>query len=52
MARRISDGEQKRLILVLGRLESLFSPRTPVHGIILVLEKIRAFLGGKSVRTH
>ena len=40
----VADGQQHRLVLGPRALQSLRAPRIPVHGIVRVLEKIRARL--------
>ena len=52
MAGRVADREQQRLVLLLRRLESLVPPGPPIDGIVLMLEQIRAFLGGETIRAH
>ncbi len=41
---RVADREQDRLVLGAGPLERLLAPRVPVHGVLGVLEQIRARL--------
>src|SRR5579862_10038204 len=49
MARRISDGQKNRLVVLLGSGECLFAPRIPVHGIAGVLQQVRALLPSQTI---
>src|SRR3712207_8981484 len=42
VAGRVADREQDRLALTLREAERLLAPGEPVHGIVLVLEQVRA----------
>src|ERR1700730_13787668 len=43
---------EERLVLGPRALERLGAPRIPVHGIVLVLEKVRARLPGEAIRVR
>ena len=45
----ITDGEQDGFVFVSGQSNGLFVPRMPVHGIIGMLEQVRAVGGIESV---
>jgi hypothetical protein len=48
----IPHREKNRLILAAGLLESLLSPRMPVHWIMRVLQEIRALFVNESIGHH
>src|ERR1700688_2754900 len=50
VASGITDREKDQFRLGLRPLESLRSPRIPIHGIVSVLEKVRRFLVNQPVR--
>ena len=49
VAGRVADAEEDRRVLRLGPGQRLFSPRVPVHGVVSMLEKIRAGLADQAV---
>ncbi len=49
VARRVADRQQDRLVGALGFGERLRAPRPPVDRIVLVLQQIRAGLGGQAI---
>src|SRR5215217_5731892 len=50
VAGRVADGEQDRLVLTRCVTERLRPPRSPVDGIVLVLEEVGARFLGEAVR--
>src|SRR6266511_626370 len=49
VAGRVPDGEEDRQILAASLLQRLGTPRIPVHGVVGVLEEVRAGLTGQPV---
>ena len=49
VAGRIADREQDRLVALLRGVESVGSPRPPVHGIVPVLQQIGTGLEGQTI---
>src|SRR5665811_1079966 len=52
VAGRVADGEEDRAILDARPLQRLRAPWMPVHGVVRVLEQVRARLSGEPVREH
>ena len=50
VARRVADAQEYRLVFALRARERLFAPRVPVHGVVRVLQKVRARLAREAVR--
>src|SRR5216683_6201024 len=52
VTRGIADREEQRLVLGPGLREGFVAPRVPVHGIVGVLEQVRAGLAREAVFRH
>ncbi len=49
VAGRVADGQEDGLVLAPGPFEGLVPPGVPIHGIVRVLEEVRAFFAGQAV---
>src|SRR5580700_1671356 len=49
VTRAVADGEQHRTVVAARAFEGPVSPGIPVHGVVRVLEQVRARLGGKAI---
>ncbi len=52
VARRVTDGQENRLVFLAGFLQRFIAPREPIHRIVSVLEKIGTLLVYESVSRH
>src|SRR4029079_18698939 len=50
VARRVADGEEDRLVLLLGLGKGLRTPGVPVHRVVGMLQEVGTLLLGESVR--
>ena len=49
VARRVADGQEDELLFLPGFVEGFLTPRVPVHGVVGVLEQVRAALLGQAI---